>query len=203
MWYQMSDEPQHWPTERMIAEGHADYATPADIEALDTGLLEDISVLCKVDTWAPDECIPCLAGVTVVERRKAEVEAALAPPEPTYPDPEPGSPADLSVPPFDRTSKVEFGEVSDEDLTRAEEAMSLVPVAERFASHVNVLQQLVVEMLQGPPIPPREVTLNELGALVLGAKRWLAMLDSQELTLSPDQEAIRQEVRRVVDKVTS
>lgn len=162
---------EHWPTERMIAEGHADYATPEDLEGLDDAILTDIAQLCEVDQFAPDECIPCLAHVTLLERRSHDE----AEDEPEHP----------------------FAFV---DEYFGPSTPKLEPPAQRFAAKVRELDALVAELLEGPPIPPPNVSLEELAALVVGAEKWVKMIDAQGLELAPAQKQVKDEIERVIAK---
>lgn len=170
---EQAPEPQHWPADRMIREGHAEYADSADLEGLPDPALLAIAQICEVETYAPNECIPCLAGVVLAERAQ-EARNEL-----------------LNTPPG-----------GDPGLERQQpEPNSTVPVVDRFASHVRMLNSLVDELLSGPPIPPPEVSQAELAALVVGAEKWLANINSQGLELAPNQERIRAEIQRVIEKV--
>lgn len=167
----MTEQPEHWPTERMVQEGHADYATFEDLEGLDVNLLQDIAVLCEADEFAPEECIPCRAHVKVLEQR-----------EEAEPDPVPAA-------------TEQAAEVSEDPVQN----ISLVPPAERFASQVRVLNLLVEEMLSGPPIPPRHVSMEELAVLIVGAEKWVQM--TAEVELAPGPAAMRHEIQRVIAKI--
>lgn len=204
------EEPQHWPTERMIADGHADYATFEDLEGLDEGVLVDIAQLCEVDSFEPDECVPCRAHVIVLERREAaENDAFKGELDRLHEDAEANAAWGASLEreanhiaadtdhPFPRLEKL----VREQPPFLPDPPPSEEPVVERFAWKVKELNDLVSELLEGPPIPPPNVTLPELGALVVGAKKWLAMIDAQGLELAPGQESVRQEIARVVKKV--
>lgn len=197
---------EHWPTERMITEGWAEFSIPEDLEGLPDEKLVEIATLCQVDQYSPDECIPCLAHVTLMERREAERERleTLAPQEVLWDLPglqealdQPMDTAILTGPggaPFP-----DFG--PDGGTPDPRPTVEEVPVVERFAQQVGVLQGMVATLLDGPPIPPPGVSLEELGALVVGASRWLQMLDDQGLELAPAQQAVRAEISRVVAKV--
>ena len=199
----MTQTPQHWPTERMITEGHADYATPEDLDGLDNSLLIDIARLCDVETLEPDECIPCRAYTIIADREKTKEEGTQTAPSNTitYNPESPEDQARLQA----EIDAVEAGRemprlsslMGEPSRFQTEEK----PVVERFADAVEGLQELVTELLEGPPIPPPNVTLEELGALVVGAKKWLSTLNAQGLELSPGQESVRQEIQRVVEKV--
>lgn len=172
---------EHWPTERMIESGHAEYATPEDLEGLPEERLIEIASLCQVDQYAPDECISCLAHVMLMEKREEEKARllALAPhilQEDEAPFPDPGG---------------------EPEVPEAEE----IPVVERFVQQVEALSDLVAELLEGPPIPPPGVSTEELAALVVGAERWINIMDGQGIQLAPQQEAVKNEIARVVAKV--
>lgn len=191
MWFDKKRRPmaEHWPTERMITENHSDYATPGDIEGLATNLLVDIAQLCEVETAAPDECIPCLAYAIVMDR-EAEKTRLL---QESLENPT-GAP-EAEEEPEERETPALDGLVAEETVFEP------VPVAEQFRAKVEELHVLTEQMLSGPPIPPPNVTLEELAALMLGAKRWLAMLEGMGAALAPEQESIRTRIQAVVDRL--
>lgn len=180
----VAEEPQHWPTERMIAEGHADYATLEDLEGLGDAVLADIAELCEVDQFAPDECIPCRAHVIYLERKKY-AELAQSDQE----EVEEYVPEERETPRLD--ALMQEAPVFEEP----------APTVDRFAAKVKELNALVAELLEGPPIPPPNVTLSELAALTVGAEKWLKMIDAQGLELAPAQEQMKNEIERVIAKM--
>lgn len=189
-------QPQHWPTERMIEEGHTEYATPEDLEALPESILADIAQLCEVDEFAPDECIPCLAHVLFL-KRQAPTDQPQHPVVADYvsvpvSDEEPG-PLPEGIP-----------EVADDYAGIAEaerEIFAPEAVAERFARQVGVLDALVKELLEGPPIPPPGVTLEELSLLVVGAQRWIAITEAQGVELSLPQQQVLDATKALVARL--
>jgi hypothetical protein len=185
-------EPEHWPTERMIQEGHADYATKEDLEGLDESLLADIAQICDVDQFAPDECIPCLAHTMYLDRQKAKLEA-LNPEEPAEPD------SDHPTPKLDALMAEEPKWVDSPSDTVTN--ISNVPVAERFANHVRVLANLVEEMLEGPPIPPPNVSETELALLVVAAQRWIKITEAQGAELADSQQRLLDATKALVARL--
>ena len=202
MWFEkrrdrVSEEkqPQHWPTERMIAEGHADYATSEDLEGASPRRLLDIAQICEVDTYAPDECIPCKAAVMFLEQEE-EKNA----PEPEVPDYEPEerpTPAlDEMVaesPPWDDADDQPYGK-------RVSDARHADPMRE-VARQAGYLQQLIEEALDGPPIPPRNVSEEELALLVVGAQRWIKITEAQGVELAPAQQQILNATKTLVERL--
>lgn len=205
----VSEEPEHWPTERMILEGHADYATPEDLEGLDDSLLVDIAMICDVDQFAPDECIPCKAHTMHLERieeAKARLEAmnpALHEDEEFDPE---GSDYDaIDTPKLDALMADEEPQILPELLNLANTAFNpeTHPVEKRFAAKVEELQVLVTEMFSGPPIPPKEVDLAELGLLVLAADKWVKMTQAQGMDMSPKAKAVLDSTEALVARLRS
>jgi hypothetical protein len=197
MWFEKrrdpvdASAPKHWPTERMIQEGHADYATPEDLEGLDDSLLVDIAQICEVDEMASEECIPCLA-LEMYHQRIDDARKQLE---------------EIAPPPI--LPQVRIEEIPVEDLggdvqpfpepIRAPEPDK--PVVERFAEQVRALDGLVAELLSGPPIPPPNVSLEELGLLTVAAQRWIRITEAQGVELSPTQEQVLDATRTVVARL--
>lgn len=171
---QEPEEPQHWPTERMITEGHAEYATVDDLRPLDIDTLSGIADLCEVGLAAPDECIPCWAYAEIQERRK--------PPEEDEPE---GEDPVLSDPLI--TGPVDTEPVAPLTTVLRQQALS-------FIETLNAV-------LDGPPIPPKDVSLEELATLTLAAKNWIRLMDAQGLELSPKQQILLDETRRLVSRL--
>jgi hypothetical protein len=189
------EDPQHWPTERMIAEGH-DVVSVEELEALADETLRTLAHLCQVNAVG-DECVSCQAYVTLLERSMERTTDTLTPPE--VPDYQPAAKTEVNHLPGDVFPPLE--EDAPFPVPTDTRNASEIPVVERFASHVRTLSLLVDEMLEGPPIPPPNVTLAELGALVVGAKKWVAMIDAQGLELAPNQQQVKAEIERVIEKV--
>lgn len=195
MWFdkkprrEVTEEPQHWPTERMIADGHADYAIPEDLEGLDESILKDIAALCECPEYAPDECIPCQAHILYLERQQERL-ALLTPPDydiAVADEPEDDIPEGEVIPPLlDLIQRV-----TDRDK----------PVTVRFAEQVGVLRDLVSEMLEGPPIPPPGVTLEDLSLLVVATQRWIAMTEAQGVDLSDNQQQVLDATKTLVARL--
>jgi hypothetical protein len=200
MWYdrkrrhvtETTPESEHWPTERMIQEGHADYATPEDLEGLTDERLVEIAEICRVTTAAPDECIPCLAYATYMDRQKAKLEDMVH----TIPG---NLDRDEPTPKLDALMAEEPQWVDPPSDTVTN--ITNVPVAERFASHVRVLALLVEEMLEGPPIPPPNVTEAELALLVVGAQRWIRVTEAQGVDLAPEQQKVLDAMKTLVARL--
>ena len=193
---QPATEPEHWPTERMINEGHSDIATPEDLEGLDGQALYAIADICEVTTAAPDECIPCLAYAKIMD---AEAEAARKRlEEMTPPTPAAIEPGSLEVTYEPEPSEISARHVLSGRLYPFPEEK---PVVERFAEQVRGLQELVSELLEGPPIPPPGVTQHELALLVVAAQRWIRITDAQGVALANDQQHILDATKTLVARL--
>lgn len=184
-------EAEHWPSDRMASEENGKYAawaTEDDLNELSDAELGVIANLCKVDTAAPTECIPCLAAVMLAEKYSVQSNAG---------------PGEEGIP-FDDPS---FAQVPDSQpiqpladaLTRA--AQHDMPVAERFAYRVRELETLVQEMLEGPPIPPPNVTLEELSLLAVAAQRWIKITEAQGIDLPPNQQQVLDATKSIVSRL--
>jgi hypothetical protein len=197
------EEPQHWPTERMVLEGHADYATLEDLKDLDDGLLVDIAQICDVNEFAPDECIPCAAHVMFLERQRERADA-LNPPDSADDGTEefPETPATTE----ENMTALE-DEVADqghriEDLQeQGQEPAPQGHRAEHLLTVVRQLEALLEEVLHGPPIPPKDVSLTELGLLVLAADRWVKVTEAQGVELSPNQQIMLDSTKDLVARL--
>lgn len=205
---EQTPELAHWPTERMILEGHADYAVPEDLEGLDEAILTDIAQLCEVDQYAPDECIPCLAHTMVLDRRgiaaemaeEAEAHAEIMEElEEDYPTPRLAATL-AAVPPWTESDKYE-GMEPPRGLFPQEDPDD-TPVADQFASKVAELSLLVEELLEGPPIPPPGVSLEDLALLTLAADKWVKMSEIQG-GLAPQQQQMLDATRELVTRLRS
>jgi hypothetical protein len=200
MWFEsrrrepVSEEtPQHWSTERMILEGYAEIATPEDLEQRTDESLVNIAKICEVEEAAPDECIPCAAYALYMDRQHERL-AALAPTSPE--DHEPS--IEETQPRLVETMRMEspFREEP------AIQNISQVPVVERFADQVGVLQSLVTELLEGDPIPPPEVSLEELALLAVAAQKWVKITEAQGTEmLSPQQQAVLDSTKALVSRL--
>lgn len=191
---EQTSEEGHWPTERMILHGHADYATPGDLEGLDTGLLRDIAQICEVEEYAPEECIPCLAGTMVIDRIAEAKERLdnMAPHE---------TPEDTKVLPEQVDWEAEGAAGVPEDVYTVYNHPTEPDPWYVLRSNLEALQQQLDMALNGPPIPPKDISLEELAALVIGAEKWVKLVDAQGLELAPEQEAVKEEIQRIVAKV--
>ena len=206
MWFDRSKEsrvaeaPQHWTTERMILEGHADYATREDLEGMDEGLLIDISKICEVPTAAPEECIPCLAYAMVMERRE-EQRHALENMNPATPDAQ-ETIKEVVDPPADAVGP----DLLSKQKPRKEaspfpgESRHADPTQEIHRT-VRYLDGLLEELLNGPPIPPRDVTTEELAILVVAAQRWIKITEAQGVELAPTQQRLLEATKTLVARL--
>jgi hypothetical protein len=178
---------EHWPTERMVFAGHAEVAMRDDLEGLSNEDLAKVAEICIVNEFAPDECIPCYAHTLYLDRQKNRLEE-MAPelPEPEYPTP-----------------KLDSLVSEDNNFTDPEVSTEVKPLAEQFATKVEELDLLVRELLQGPPIPPPNVSLAELGMLVIAADKYIKMTDAQEVELSENQQQILDNTRTLVARLRS
>lgn len=193
MWFErrkpVSEEPeapQHWPTERMIQEGHAAYATTDDLKPLDIDALTGVAVLCEVQEVAPDECIPCWAYAEIQERQKE-------------PEEEPG---ERETPKLDALVAEDPPWVDEKPYgLRFTDARHGDPVRE-IQRQAQYMDRLVEEILNGPPIPPKEVSLEDLACLTLAAKNWIRLMDAQGLELSPKQQSLLDETKQIVSRLS-
>jgi hypothetical protein len=201
MWFdrkprrEVTEEAQHWPTERMIAEAHADYATPADLEPMDDDTLLLIADICEVESYAPEECIPCAAYALYMDRQHERL-AALAPTSPE-------DHAALEEEAMAAMRAAEEGGASFQEIQQAGvSTLKAKPVVERFADQVGVLQSLVTELLEGDPIPPPEVSLEELALLAVAAQKWVKITEAQGTEmLSPQQQAVLDSTKALVSRL--
>lgn len=80
------------------------------------------------------------------------------------------------------------------------------PIADQIAKKVQELSLLVSTALEGPPIPPRDVSSDELAVLIVGSQRWLQQIDSQRsmgFILTPEQVEFRNLVESTVNRMSS
>ena len=173
------EQPQHWPYERWEEAGYQPI-TAEEMYSASDGELMGMAAVCEVENLDPENCIPCRAMAIVGDRMNARMES----------QPEVDTEFEEFTPPEP---------LSSEDLAKALDPTKS-PV-ERFAAAVHDLNELVEEMLHGDPIPPKDVSLEELAVLVVASKKWVALLDAQGLELAPSQEALKREVERVIEKV--
>lgn len=196
----MSEQPlEHWPTERMVNEGHAEYAIAADLEDLSDEELAKVAEICIVNEYAPDECIPCLAHVTYLERQKQHLED-LAPALPE--DDDFGSEdEERDTPQLDALMKEEpsWGEREAHDFIPVE--VKKRPPVEILQLQVAMLAETLDDIVNGPPIPPKEVSLAELGLLVLAADKYVRMVEAQEIELSPGARVMLDSTRELVARL--
>jgi hypothetical protein len=188
----VEEQPQHWPTDRMINEGHSDYATHEDFDGLPDDILKDVADLCEVEEAAPDECIPCWAYAEYLERQKRRL-AEMAPKDPEVVAEMEQIEEEPETPKLDAL-------VSEAD-TFTEPEMK--PIASQFAAKVEELSLLVQELLDGPPIPPKDVSMSDLALLVLAADRWVNMTESQGMELSGQPKAVLDSTKALVARLRS
>ena len=184
----MSEQPlEHWPTERMVLEGHAEVAVREDLEDLSDEELAKVAEICVVNEFAPDECIPCYAHTVYLDRQKDRLED-MAPDLPEDDD---------------------FGSVETSKLdalveeTPVFEQPTKRPPVERLQLQVAMLQTTLEEIIDGPPIPPKDVSMEELALLVVGADRWVKMTEAQGVDLSPPQQAVLDSTKNLVARLRS
>lgn len=193
----MSEE-KHWPAQRMQEEGYADYMTVEDVEKADDDTLAVLATLCAVDEMQPNECMSCLALAVKSERAHQEAIDHLAAGQPVE---EVATDYESYETPFEEEQEVSTPKL--DALMSEPDVFEPVPVADQFHAKVQELALLAEQMLAGPPIPPPNVSLEDLATLVLGSKRWLAMVEAQGAQFAPDQEAVRQRIQQVVSRLSS
>lgn len=193
--------PEHWSTERMILQGHAEYATREDLADASDEVLVDVAGICEVTQADPDGCIPCWAYAEYLERQQKRLED-MAPRDPRADEDDDDHGAQEFDPEgsdYDEYDTPKLDALMSEPVdTRAR---SEVPVVERFANHVAVLQADIAEMLDGPPIPPKDVSLSDLALLVLAADKWVNITEAQGLDLSPTNRAMLDSTKTLVARL--
>jgi hypothetical protein len=189
------ETPQHWSTERMILEGYSEIATPEDLEQRTDESLANIAKICEVEEAAPEECIPCAAYALYMDRQHERL-AALAPTSPE-------DHAALEEEAMAAMRAAEEGGASFQEIQQAGvSTLKAKPVVERFADQVGVLQSLVTELLEGDPIPPPEVSLEELALLAVAAQKWVKITEAQGTEmLSPQQQAVLDSTKALVSRL--
>lgn len=205
-----NEEPQHWPTERMINEGYPEYATEEDLEGMDGQALWRLAGICEVKEMAPEECIPCLALVKALEIQQAATEEA----EQRLNDMAPVSPGEIPEPttftaPMNQADVETNARETDQALpgyrhaamaaltAQAEE----VPLQERFAQVVHLLDDMVTTFLEGPPIPPANVSRDELALLVVAAQQWIKITEAQGFQLAAPQQQMLDATKALVSRL--
>jgi hypothetical protein len=171
--------------------------TAESLDRLDDETLWFIAAQCPVDVVAAEDCLACLANAIAADRQQQRNgQSSASPGEEEIPFELPGLKEAVETP------------FTEDEVTRLTGDPEWEPPggdarhadpAKEFARQVGYLQSLVDEMLSGPPIPPRDVSLEELAALVVGSRKWLDM--TQGLDLAPATQAMRDEIQRVVEKV--
>jgi hypothetical protein len=211
---------EHWPTERMVLAGHAEVAMRDDLEGLSDEDLAKVAEICIVNEFAPDECIPCYAHTLYLDRQKNRLEE-MAPelPEPEYLH---ETDADAEYP-VDHPLRKMLTEGAPEDpepfvlpdmKDRAEsgesEADTSFPIGVNRRPYVDILWEQVrnlnltlEEILNGPPIPPKDVSMAELALLVLAADKYVKMTDAQGVELSDNQQQVLDSTRNLVARLRS
>lgn len=194
-------EPQHWPTERMILEGHAEWATHEDFEGVGDDILLKIAEICEVPDTQPDECIPCWAYAEYMERQQNRLTEMA----PDMPEPETL---------FETDGDAEYP-VKEEDSSKSDEESSFTdrPVFAQQARHadpvmevhrtVKYLDGLLEEVLNGPPIPPKDVTVAELAMLVIAADKYIRMTEAQGVELASNQQQVLDATKELVARLRS
>lgn len=190
----------HQTPEDRIEEGE-EFATFEDLEGLDVDTLLRIASECDSNA-EPDSCVPCRAFAILMERSDQEEYQQVAEAVEDYD-------TTLADGLTDIEETLGLAEALDVPLdpdnlltgTTTEVPEPEETVVQRFAQQVNALNSLVQELLTGPPIPPPNVTIQELAALVVGAEKWVRMIDAQGLELADNQKAVKTEIERVISKV--
>jgi hypothetical protein len=197
MWFErkrrdVEEAPQHWPTERMVNEGYPEYATETDLEGLSGEELFKIAAICNVVELAPPgECLPCLAMAKAMDMAPPpEVEAGEASEVEEYAPPRLVEDPDHDPAYVDSQTHNEPVEEEERDLS------------EIFADKVAELGVLVEEMLHGPPIPPKNVTMVDLSLLMLAADKWVQMSEIQG-GLAPQQQQMLDATKALVSRLRS
>lgn len=216
----MSEQPlEHWPTERMVLEGHTEYALREDLDDLSDEDLAKVAEICIVNEFAPDECIPCYAHTVYLDRQQKHLED-MAPDVPeefstdhplreALEDMAPEDPEPFILPDMkDRTSS---DEDEAEDFTQPDanhpaydpvRDFSLPPV-ERMHHEVKVLNEIMEEILHGPPIPPKDVSVAELAMLVIAADKYIRMTEAQGVELATNQQQVLDATKALVARLRS
>jgi hypothetical protein len=199
---------EHWPTERMVLAGHAEVAMRDDLEGLSDEDLAKVAEICIVNEFAPDECIPCYAHTLYLDRQKNRLEE-MAPelPEPEYlheTDADAEYPVDHPLPGM--KDRAESGESEADGVTEwpahARQARHADPVLEVHRT-VKYLDGLLEEVLNGPPIPPKDVTVAELAMLVIAADKYIRMTEAQQVELATNQQQVLDATKALVARLRS
>jgi hypothetical protein len=205
----VAEEPQHWSTERMIQEGRfPEYATHSDFTNASDEVLLKVAELCLVPTADEDACIPCWAYAVFMERQEKRLE-----------DMNPPSSVDDGTEEFPETPATSEWGRTEENMTSLEAEVSdqtdrldvlheqgQEPApqghrAEHLLTVVRQLEALLEEVLHGPPIPPKDVSLAELGLLVLAADKWVKITEVQGTDLSPSQRTMLDSTKDLVARL--
>jgi hypothetical protein len=163
---------RHSTPEDRVRAGH-EIALFEDLEGLPESRLNEIMLECPVEPGDPDICVPDRAYAILMGRRKEAADRALHKLEnPT------GVP--LTEAEDDNWSQDTAAEDLLEPLAMHSSLAESLPhpelgedVRDVFIKQVTNLNATVQRMLNGPPIPPPNVTVSDLAALKIGAEEWV------------------------------
>ncbi len=184
MWFEQRRKPAvetepvenyHLTPEAMIARGD-EIATFKDLEGLDYDALLDLARICPVDTVDADSCVPCRAYAMAMDIEKTGAEEAEE---------------------YQPTPRLDATMAGEDPWAVRDDA----PVVDRFVHQVNTLNDLVQELLMGPPIPPPGVTLDELATLVVATQKWIRMTEAGGADLSDNQQAVLNATKALVQRL--
>jgi hypothetical protein len=186
------DVPQHWPTERLIHERPGEYATREEIQGLSDEELVRVQAICDNPNLAPDECIPCFAYAELQERERTR----LLPDGP--PSEEPTDFIHAEMPEF----QVERDGLDADNVEDFEgPPVRRVTPVEMLVHQVGQLQETLQQIVEGDPIPPKEVSLDDLALLTVAAQRWIRMTEAQGVDLGPEQQQVLDATKALVSRL--
>ena len=182
MWFDKRRQPvaenEHITPDMMVALDQP-YTQFEELMALSDEDLVAISTLCPALEYDSVNCVPCRAAEIVLER-VGHAPEILAPKE----------------------EAEEYIPMPKLDALMAEPPpFEARPVAEQFAEKVAELDLLVKQVLSGPPIPPPNVSLDDLAALVVAAEMWVKTINAQGLELGPTQAAVKTHVEMLIERL--
>ncbi len=203
-----AERPQHSTPEQRIAAG-SEIATFEDLDGLPESRLLEIMQECPVEPPDPDICVPCRAYTMVMElRREAADQAREALQNPTAPKvtsdmtgPEQQAVRSLQEPAVPEGDPVAAGYLPP---APAPDVEDVEDVRYRISEKVQELENLVQEAFFGPPIPPRDVSMQDLAALTVAASLWVKSMDArlaEGFTLTPEMSEAKTVVEAVIAKV--
>lgn len=198
------EQPQHSTPEDRIGAGSV-IATFEDLEGLTQDQLYEVANECLVEILDSTICVPCRATEILMEgdeETRAMALAILENPlgtdqsmgETVMPEPRVQGVNDL-LPPEPTT---EESTAFESELPQEEDVRIL------FARQVHALNLTVKQMLEGAPIPPPNVSVEELAALVVGADLWLKDMDAriaEGFALTDPYEERRQHIALIVGRL--